>query len=120
MENLLYRWHEIEADHPIPLLHRQMVKGDQILAAMVRLEKGCKVALHQHDSEQVAYVISGRVRWGVGGPGSAERKEFEMTGGEVLRLPSNLPHEVEALEETMILDMLAPPGPMGVDRQGAH
>ena len=116
----LYLWQEIEADHPIPLLHRQMVRGEQILAAMVRLEKGCKVALHQHVSEQMAYVISGRVKWGWGAPGSPEREEFEMTGGQILHLPANLPHEVEALEETMILDMLAPPGPMGVDRQGAH
>ena len=63
--------------------------------------------------------VSGRARWGLGAPESAERREFEMTSGEVLHLPSNLPHEIEALEETMILDMLAPPGPMGVDRQ-AH
>jgi hypothetical protein len=43
-----------------------------------------------------------------------------MQGGEVLHLPSNLPHAVEALEETHILDMLSPPGPMGVDSQDAH
>jgi quercetin dioxygenase-like cupin family protein len=115
MENLLFRWHEIEADRPIPLLHRQMVMGEKLLAAMVRLEKGCKVVLHHHDSEQFAYVISGRVKWGLGALDSPDRREFEMTGGEILRLPSNLPHEVEALEETMILDMLSPPGPMGVD-----
>lgn len=88
-----------------------------MLAAMVRLEAGCKVALHHHLSEQIAYVISGRVRWGIGDLGSSDRREFEMVGGDVLRLPSHLPHEVEALEETTILDILAPPGPMGVDSQ---
>ena len=75
------------------------------------------MALHHHESEQIAYVIGGRVRWGLGAPGTADRRELEMTGGEVLHLPSNLPHEVFAIEETMILDMLAPPGPMGVDSQ---
>lgn len=118
MEELLRRWDEIEADHPIPLLHRKLVTGEQILVAMVSLEKGCHVALHHHVSEQIAYVMSGRVRWSLGMPGTAERREFEMTGGEVLHLPSNLPHEVFALEDTTILDMLSPPGPMGVDSQG--
>lgn len=117
MDTLLHRWRDIEADNPIPLLHRQMIRGDQMLAAMVRLEAGCKVALHHHLSEQIAYVISGRVRWGIGDLGSSDRREFEMVGGDVLRLPSHLPHEVEALEETTILDILAPPGPMGVDSQ---
>jgi quercetin dioxygenase-like cupin family protein len=120
MEKLLYRWKDIEPDHPIPLLHRQSMKGDRILFAKVHLEAGCKVALHNHESEQIAYVLSGRVRWGLGAPGTDERREFEMIGGEVLHLPSNLPHEVEALEDTHILDLLSPPGPMGVDSQRGH
>ena len=119
MRNLIHTWKEIEQDHPIPLLHRQVITGDKILVAMVELDKGCKVALHHHDSEQIANVISGRVLWGIGAPGSPERQEFVMVGGQALRLPSNLPHEVEALEDSRILDMLSPPGPMGVDSQGS-
>lgn len=96
-----------------------MVKGEQMLVARVRLQPGCRVALHNHVSEQIACVLSGRVRWGIGEPGSTERSEFEMAGGEVLHLPSNVLHEVEALEETEILDILAPPGAMGVDSQAS-
>jgi len=119
MDNLTYRWDAIEPDQPVPLLHRRLVKGDQMLLAMIRLEPGCKVALHHHESEQIAYVIDGHVRWGIGKPGTPERREFEMRGGEVLRLPSNLPHEIVALQETTILDTLSPPGPMGVDQQSS-
>src|SRR5579862_940958 len=104
MDQLVSRWAEIPSDNPIPLLHRQKLTFEQCLLAMVRLEPGCKVALHHHDSEQIAYLISGHVRWGLGTPGTPERREFEMRGGEVLHLPSNLPHEVEALAETQILD----------------
>ena len=118
MDKLVRRWEDIAPDNPIPMLYRQMLSGDRILVDMVKLEPGCKVALHHHESEQIAYVISGRVKWGIGEPGSADRREFEMTDGEVLHLPSNLPHEVLAIEETRILDMLSPPGPMGVDSQG--
>jgi hypothetical protein len=69
MRNLLHNWDEIESDHPVPLLHRQVITGDKILLAMVHLEPGCKVALHHHESEQIAYVLSGLVRWGIGEPG---------------------------------------------------
>jgi quercetin dioxygenase-like cupin family protein len=81
---------EVNADHPIPLLERKAVRGEKILTAMVRLEKGCKVALHHHPSEQFAYVISGRVKWGLGTPGTPEHREFESGGGEILHLPSEL------------------------------
>lgn len=112
---LLHTWDELAADQPIPLLERRRVAGEQALLARVLLRAGCKVPLHSHDSEQFAYVLGGRVRWGLGEPGSDSRQEFEMTAGQVLLLPSNLPHEVEALEDTWILDVLAPVGPMGVD-----
>ena len=117
MKANLYTWTEVESDHPISLLTRQKVTGERILVARVHLLPGCKVALHQHESEQIACVLSGRVRWGIGDPSSEDRQELEMIGGQVLHLPSNLPHEVTALEETWILDLLSPPGAMGVDSQ---
>lgn len=118
MSNLRHHWDHVPTDSPIALLDRQRITGKQMLLARVHLKKGCKVALHHHESEQMAYVLTGRVKWGLCQPGTAERDEFEMSGGEVLHLPSNLPHEVEALEDTLILDVLAPVGPMGVDSQG--
>jgi len=117
MEKLIHRWADVEQDHPVPLLHRKLITGEKILLAMIELEKGCTVALHHHPNEQIAFVISGHVRWGIGVPGTPDRREFEMHGGEVLHLPSNLPHEIETLEDSQILDMLSPPGPMGVDQQ---
>lgn len=84
-----------------------------MLFAMINLDKGCVVAVHSHASEQIAYVISGRVKWTLG----PERTEVEVTGGHVVRLPGDYPHGVEALEDTVILDVLSPVGAMGVDSQ---
>lgn len=84
-----------------------------MLVAHVHLVKGCHVAFHQHESEQIAMVLSGRVRWFFGDG----RADLEMVGGEVLVLPSNVPHGVDALEDTEIIDLLSPIGPMGVDSQ---
>jgi len=118
MEAIPYRWSEVAEDNPINLLTRRMVKGEQALVAQVKLAQGCQVATHSHVSEQIAVILSGRVRWSIGAPGSATFEEREMAGGEVLVLPSNVVHSVYALEDSVILDVLAPPGPMGVDSQG--
>ena len=115
-----FRWDEITEDNPIPLLGRRMITGEQMLVARVHLTKGCDVHLHSHVSEQMAVVISGRVRWTLGAEGSPDRREVETSGGEVMWLPSNVPHAVIALEDTEIIDILSPPGKMGIDNQGAH
>lgn len=117
MEAKAFKWDEIEPDNPIPLLTRNRVQGDQMLVAKVHLAKGCQVALHQHVSEQAALVLSGHVLWTLGQEGDENRRTLEMRGGEVLILPSNVWHGVEALEDTHIIDVLSPPGAMGVDSQ---
>lgn len=86
-----------------------------MLAACVELKQGCVVAVHSHPSEQIAIVVSGRVRWTIG----SQSEQVEMSGGEVLVLPSNVLHGVEALEDTLIFDILSPPGAMGVDSQNS-
>lgn len=120
MQATAFSWPNVTEDNPIQYLRRRMIKGEQMLVAKVSLEKGCHVNTHHHESEQIAIVVSGHVRWGIGAEGSPERKEVEMRGGEVMLLPANVPHSVDALEDTEIIDVLSPPGPMGVDRQGAH
>lgn len=112
-------WEEVSEDNPIPLLTRRMIKGEKALVARVFLHKGCHVALHHHDSEQIAIHISGEVLWRVGAPGSPEYREVVLLGGDVMVLPSNVPHSVDALEDTVIHDVLSPIGPMGVDSQKA-
>lgn len=118
MEATIFSWPNVSEDNPIDLLHRRKIQGEKMLVARVHLEKGCHVATHSHESEQIAIVLSGRVRWGLGAEGSPERREVEVCGGEVMVLPSNVPHSVDALEETEIIDVLSPIGPMGVDSQG--
>ena len=50
--------------------------------------------LHLHDKEQMVYVLKGRVRWLVAG------QEMIVTEGEVLRVPSGVMHQAEALDDT--------------------
>ena len=110
---------DIDSDNPIALLTRRRVYGERMLWAHVNLAEGCEVAMHKHDNEQIAFVISGKVRWRLGEPGTDGYSEKVTEGGTVVHLPGGFPHGVIALEDTVILDVLSAPGEIGVDSQDA-
>ena len=110
-------WDSAPHDEPIPLLSRNMIKGEQALVARVHLAQGCDVASHSHPSEQIAVQLSGRTLWTLGQEGTPDRYTEEMVGAQVMHLPSGVYHEVNALEDSLIIDVLSPVGPMGVDTQ---
>ncbi len=113
MDAVVHDWADLPADTSIAKLDRWSLHTDQMLVARVFLHQGCEVKVHRHVSEQVALIMSGRVRWTLG----EEGREVEVTAGQVVHLPSNVPHGVYALEDTLIFDVLSPPGAMGVDSQ---
>ena len=113
----LYRWSDLPTDKPMPLIERRRIIGQKMMISEVSLEEGCVVPSHAHENEQFACVIRGRIRFGLGVEGSPEHHEVELTGGEVLHLPANVPHSAEALQETLVLDLFSPPSEKtGIDR----
>lgn len=96
-------WHTIPLEDLNPLLQRQFVVGQEIMLARVLLKKGCIVPEHSHHNEQLTYVLDGALKFWIDG------KEIVVHSGEVLSIPSNMPHKAEALEDTVDLDVFAPP-----------
>ena len=112
-----HRWDELKEDAPMPLLTRKRVIGQQAMISRVQLRKGCDIPTHAHANEQIACVISGKCRFGVGAEGSPARQEIVVSSGEVLELPGNCPHSCFAMEDTLILDIFSPPSATtGIDR----
>ncbi len=89
-----------------PLISRSLVTGERTMLAHVYLEKGAVVPMHSHDNEQITYVLSGALKFRIGDGGP---DELVVRTGEILHLPSNVPHEAEALEDTVDLDVFTPP-----------
>ncbi len=113
----VYRWTDLPTDKPMPLIERRRIIGQKMMISQVLLEAGFVVPSHAHENEQFACVIRGRIRFGIGAEGSPEHQEVELTGGEVLHLPANVPHSAEALDETLILDLFSPPSEKtGIDQ----
>lgn len=117
MQAASYRWSELTTDKPMPMLERQRIVGEKMMLSRVFLRMGCDVPTHSHENEQFACVMSGRMLFGIGELGSPARKELTLSAGEVLHLPSNVPHSALALEDTLILDLFSPPSKTtGIDR----
>ncbi len=93
----------LPVEHPSDTINRCHVHGKKGTLARFELKQGAIIAQHQHPYEQIVYILSGSVRLIVVG------KEYLVKSGEVLIIPSNIPHSLEALEDTIDIEFFAPP-----------
>lgn len=84
-------------------VQRRFISGERATAAQIWLARGALVPRHTHESEQLSYVVSGALRFTL-----ADADIVTVRSGEVLVIPSNMPHAAEALEDTYDLDLFAP------------
>jgi len=101
-----YRWDDMPAEQLKKGLSRKLITGDRMMIAHVYFESGEEVPRHSHDNEQVTYILSGALRFWFG---AADEQEVTVRAGEVVIIPSNLPHRAVALEATLDVDIFAPP-----------
>ena len=94
---------DLPMEHLNPLLERQFVAGEKSMLARLTLRKGCIVPLHSHENEQITYILEGALKF------SLQGKEIIVRAGEILVIPSNVPHSAEAVEDTVDLDVFCPP-----------
>src|SRR5678810_508064 len=98
----LHRWDEIALEKITEMISRKIVSGEREMLAQIYLKRGALVPLHAHESEQMTYILQGALRFLVDG------EEIIVREGEVLHIPSHLPHQAEALEDTLELDVFSP------------
>jgi len=99
-------WNDIPWETVNAKLDRRLITGDRIMLAHVLLREGCVVPKHRHDNEQFTYIIDGALHFRIGEDGS---EEVTVRSGQVLHIPSNVWHEATALEDTLDMDVFAPP-----------
>ena len=97
------RLKDFPIEHVNPLLDRQLVTGDRSMLARIVLRMGCVVPTHSHDNVQITYVLAGALKFSIDG------REIIVGAGEVLVIPSQMPHSAVALEDTIDLDIFCPP-----------
>jgi quercetin dioxygenase-like cupin family protein len=102
----LYRWEDLPAEALRPDLKRRLISTERMMIAHVYLEQGAVVPTHSHENEQLTYILEGVLRFWLG---EDESEVVDVAAGEVLHLPSYLPHRAEALEKTLDVDIFCPP-----------
>jgi unsaturated pyranuronate lyase len=101
-----FRWNDMPKETVTAQISRRLITGDRMMLAHVYLEKGSVVPKHSHENEQITYILEGALRFHLGEDGS---EEVVVGPGEVLHIPSNVPHMAVALEDTLDVDIFSPP-----------
>ena len=89
------------------ITRRTLAFGEKMLIAEVALKAGSKIPPHSHPHEQVGYVAKGRMRITFG-PGEEGEKTADASTGDGYSVPGGLAHAVEALEDTVAIDIFSP------------
>jgi quercetin dioxygenase-like cupin family protein len=101
-----YRWDDMPKQRVTDKIDRRVVTSERMMLAHVYLAKGSIVPRHSHENEQLTYILSGALKFWIGEDGA---QEIVVRAGEVLVIPSNVPHKAEALEDTLDVDVFNPP-----------
>jgi quercetin dioxygenase-like cupin family protein len=101
-----YTWDRIPKERMTAQIERRFVHGERAMVAQVFLKKGAIVQTHTHESEQITYILEGALRLWLGANGE---QDVTVHAGEILTIPSNVPHRAEALEDTLDVDVFSPP-----------
>ena len=82
---------------------RTICTGATMYQMRAELKAGSRMPEHKHAQEQIAHVIKGRMKLIVEGVPN------ELTAGDAWYLASNVPHGVETIEDTTVIDTFSPP-----------
>ena len=113
----LYRWEDLPQEQLKPDLGRRLISTERLMLAHVYLEKGCVVPKHSHENEQLTYILEGLLRFSLG---EDQSEVVDVAAGEVLHIPSHLPHQAEAIETTLDVDIFCPPRQDWLDGSDAY
>jgi quercetin dioxygenase-like cupin family protein len=87
-------------------VERRFLYGEKAMIAQIWIKKGTVVPRHTHVAEQLSYIVEGALRLRLG---EDLGEIHELHAGEVLVIPSNVPHDAVALEDVYDLDVFSPP-----------
>jgi quercetin dioxygenase-like cupin family protein len=97
-----HKWDSIESEQINAATARRYITGDRITVARFELKQGGVVPTHAHENEQISIVVDGALRFVIDG------QEIVVRGGEVMQIPGNVPHCVDVLEDTLVIDVFSP------------
>ena len=99
-------WESVPSEDVNPSMSRKIVSGEKLMISRIKFKDGFLVPLHSHVHEQVTQVLSGTIRFWLG---KNKEQMMDLHPGDVVVIPSNLPHEALMIGEVEEIDTWAPP-----------
>ncbi len=93
---------KIEVQEILPGIEGRFIHMDNVTVGHFVLRKGAILPTHHHPHEQVTNVLSGELKMTVGGITKV------CKAGDIVTIPSNIPHSGEALKECKVIDVFQP------------
>ena len=100
------RWNEVPTEEVTPSMHRKIIAGEKTMIARMKFKDGFVVPLHSHENEQITHCIAGTMRFWFG---DDKAEMVELNPGDIVVIPSNLPHEALMIGDVEEVDTRAPP-----------
>jgi quercetin dioxygenase-like cupin family protein len=113
----LFCWEDLPREELKAGIHRRLVSTERMMVAHVYLDEGAVVPRHEHENEQLTYILEGTLRFWLG---EDESQVVDVRAGEILHIPSWVPHRAEALEATLDVDIFCPPRQDWLDGTDAY
>jgi quercetin dioxygenase-like cupin family protein len=102
MTHKFLTWDAVPLEQMSDMISRKVISGEKAMVAQVFLKKDAVVPEHHHESEQITYILKGALKFDI------EGREVIVRAGEVLHIPSHVPHRAVALEDTLDVDIFSP------------
>lgn len=99
-------WAEVPVEEVTSSMTRKIITGEKLMIAKMKFKDGFLVPLHHHVHEQVTQVISGQIRFWFG---DNKEQVMDLYPGDVVVIPSNLPHEALMIGVVEEIDTWSPP-----------
>jgi quercetin dioxygenase-like cupin family protein len=84
------------------LLVKPLIKGEEMTFLEIHYAAGVGAPLHTHTHESIAYVVKGKVK------STVDTDEFIMGPGDCCRHPKGVLHGLEALEDSIVVEIKSP------------
>ena len=98
----LISWDDVPEEKIREDISRKLITGERLMVAQIFLKKGCVVQSHNHESEQITYIVEGLAEF------TLPTGKVNVGAGQVLVIPPNVPHGAVALEDTLDMDIFSP------------
>ena len=85
------------------ITRRTVANGETMYQMIATLAAGSRMPEHWHAQEQIVHILEGQMRLIVDGV------PHELSTGDSFYLASNVPHGVETVLQTRVLDTFSPP-----------